>query len=188
MCSDPISNTDASDRSHAAVSLVVPARNEARNIPWVFEQIPVCVDEVILVDGDSSDATVLMTLQCLPTVQHMRLDITPLRRIGNHVLRAAANRLYHASLTDLCYGCCAIRRTFLDQRDLHAVGFEIEAEVIVHAVRSRLHIAEVPSLELPLRSGRSDLQTISDGRQVLRTILSERPGLYSSPPNKRKAS
>ena len=40
-----------------AVSLVIPARNEARNIAWVLEQIPDTVDEIILVDGNSTDAT-----------------------------------------------------------------------------------------------------------------------------------
>ncbi|KQV12128.1 MULTISPECIES: hypothetical protein [unclassified Kitasatospora] len=33
--------------SRHSVSLVVPAQSEARDIPWVFEQIPRCVDEVI---------------------------------------------------------------------------------------------------------------------------------------------
>ncbi|MET9849465.1 glycosyltransferase family 2 protein [Streptomyces ossamyceticus] len=234
MYSDPINSREGTATTPATVSLVVPARNEARNIPWVFEQIPTCVDEVILVDGDSSDATVPMAQHCLPTVRHVRqsgpgkgnalrtgflaatgdfvvmmdadgsmspseiphflhflengydfvkgsrfvagggsLDITPLRRMGNHVLLATANRLYHASLTDLCYGFCAFRRSFLDLLDLHASGFEIEAEMTVHALRSGLRIAEVPSLELPRRSGRSNLHAISDGRRVLRTLLSE---------------
>lgn len=116
------------------------------------------------------------------------LDITPIRRMGNQVLLAAANRLYHASLTDLCYGFCAFRRSFLDQLDLHATGFEIEAEMIVHALRSGLRIAEVPSLELPRRNGRSNLHAISDGRRVLRTLLSERPGAHSLTASVRTAS
>ncbi|MGW8886220.1 glycosyltransferase family 2 protein [Streptomyces sp. NPDC055749] len=226
----------------ATVSLVVPARNEAPNIPWVFEQIPDCVDEVILVDGDSRDATVHMAQHCLPTVRHVdqsgpgkgnalrtgflaatcdyivmidadgsmvpgeiphflhfldngydfvkgsrfmagggSLDITGFRRLGNQVLLTAVNRLYHASLTDLCYGFCAFRRSFLDDLDLHSSGFEIETEMVAHALRSGLRIAEVPSLELPRRSGRSNLHAISDGRRVLRTLLSERPGAQTAP-------
>lgn len=39
------------------VSVVIPAKNEARNIAWVLERIPAHVDEVILVDGLSEDAT-----------------------------------------------------------------------------------------------------------------------------------
>jgi glycosyltransferase involved in cell wall biosynthesis len=116
------------------------------------------------------------------------LDITPIRRLGNQMLLAAVNRLYHASLTDLCYGFCAFRRSFLDQLDLHATGFEIETEMIVHALRSGLRIAEVPSLELPRRNGRSNLHAITDGRRVLRTLISERPGAHSSAASVRIAS
>ncbi|WP_405593198.1 glycosyltransferase family 2 protein [Streptomyces sp. NBC_01092] len=238
----PLRRAEDRPPPRATVSLVVPARNEARNIPWVFEQIPDCVDEVILVDGDSSDATVHMARHCLPTVRHVEqsgpgkgnalrtgflaavgdyivmidadgsmlpeeiphylhfldngfdfvkgsrfiagggsLDITRIRRWGNHALLATVNHLYHASLTDLCYGFCAFRRSFLDDLDLHSTGFEIETEMIAHALRSGLRIAEVPSLELPRRSGRSNLHAISDGQRVLRTLLSERPNSRSAP-------
>jgi len=34
----------------------------------------------------------------------------------------------------------------------------------------------VPSLELPRRSGRSHLHAYADGRRVLRTLITERPG------------
>jgi len=228
--------TDTAPVRHT-VSLVVPARNEARNIPWVFEQIPSCVDEVILVDGGSVDATVRMAAECRPTVRSVRQrgrgkgdalrtgfraatgeylvmldadgsmspgeiphylhfldhgfdlvkgsryvagggsqDLTLTRSLGNRALLAVVNLLYDAALTDLCYGYCAFRRSFLDELDLRATGFEIEAELIAHALRSGLRIAEVPSLELPRRNGRSHLHAVSDGRRVLRTLLTERPG------------
>ncbi|WP_280665565.1 MULTISPECIES: hypothetical protein [unclassified Kitasatospora] len=99
---------------------MVPARDEARNIRWVF-------------------------------------------------------RLYGARPTDLCYGYCAFRRSFLQTLDLRATGFEIEAEMVAHALRSGLRLAEVPSLELPRRNGRSHLYAASDGRRVLRTLIAERP-------------
>lgn len=40
------------------VSCVIPTLNEAQNIGWVLARLPKCVDEVILVDGDSVDETV----------------------------------------------------------------------------------------------------------------------------------
>ncbi|MBV9097782.1 MAG: glycosyltransferase family 2 protein [Frankiaceae bacterium] len=40
------------------VSVVIPTKNEARNLPWVFERLPVGVAEVILVDAQSTDGTV----------------------------------------------------------------------------------------------------------------------------------
>jgi glycosyltransferase involved in cell wall biosynthesis len=48
------------------VSLVVPAVNEAPNIPWVFERIPDLVDEIILVDGYSQDDTIGAALRVRP--------------------------------------------------------------------------------------------------------------------------
>jgi glycosyltransferase involved in cell wall biosynthesis len=241
--SHPMRRANDTTVTRHTVSLVVPAHNEARNIPWVFEQIPACVDEVILVDGDSSDATLRMAAQCLPTVRSVpqtgkgkgnalrtgfqaatgeyvvmldadgsmwpgeiphylhfldngydfvkgsrfvagggSLDLTRIRSLGNRALLTVVNRLYDAMLTDLCYGYCAFRRSFLDELDLRSTGFEIEAEMVAHALRSGLRIAEVPSLELPRRNGRSHLHAVSDGRRVLRTLLAERPGARSVEP------
>jgi len=40
------------------VSVVIPAKNEARNIGWVLERLPVWIEEVVLVDGRSTDRTI----------------------------------------------------------------------------------------------------------------------------------
>lgn len=40
------------------VSLVIPARNETKNLPLLLPRIPAVVDEIILVDGLSTDQTV----------------------------------------------------------------------------------------------------------------------------------
>ena len=50
------------------VSLIVPAMNEERNVEWVLERIPDVVDEVILVDGHSSDATVAVARAAYPGI------------------------------------------------------------------------------------------------------------------------
>lgn len=55
--------------SHIGVSLVIPAMNEERNIPWVFKRIPACVDEVILVDGNSVDRTVAVSRALRPNIR-----------------------------------------------------------------------------------------------------------------------
>jgi hypothetical protein len=54
------------------VSLIIPAKNEARNLPWVLERVPGCVDEVILVDGSSRDATTAMAEYCRPDIRIVR--------------------------------------------------------------------------------------------------------------------
>jgi len=188
------------------VSLVIPVRNEARNIGWVLEQIADDVHEIILVDGYSSDATLITARRYRPDIkvvpqdgagkgcalrtgflaasgdiivmmdadgsmapQEIRhylhfltngydfvkgsrfiggggsLDITRLRRLGNRFLLGVFNSLDDADLT--------------------------EPEMTVRAMQAGLRIAEVPSLELPRRSGKSNLHAIRDGSRVLRTVL-----------------
>ncbi len=214
-----------------SVSLIIPTKNEARNLAWVLAQVPACVNEVVVVDA-SQDATRTMAYVYRPDVRMVEqsapgkgnalragfdassgdmivmmdadgsmspaeiphflhflthgydfvkgsrfiggggsLDITPLRRAGNRALLAAVNQLYGVRLTDLCYGFCAFHRRWLGHLDLTANGFDIEAQMTIHAVRAGLRIAEVPSLELPRRSGHSNLHAVRDGRLVLAAIL-----------------
>jgi glycosyltransferase involved in cell wall biosynthesis len=63
-----------------AVSVVVPALNEARNIPHVFAKIPDDVHEVVLVDGYSVDGTVAIARQVRPDV---RIVVQTRRGKGN---------------------------------------------------------------------------------------------------------
>lgn len=51
------------------ISVVVPARNEAQNLVHVLPQIPTIVDEVILVDGHSTDDTIAVARQLLPKIK-----------------------------------------------------------------------------------------------------------------------
>jgi glycosyltransferase involved in cell wall biosynthesis len=222
----------ASSTSSLTVSLVIPVRNEARNIAWVLEHIADDVSEIILVDGNSTDATLITARSCRPDlrvvpqegigkgsalragflaatgdiivtldadgsmepgeIRHYlhflsngydfvkgsrfiagggSSDITPFRRLGNRFLLTVFNTLYHGDLTDLCYGFCAFHRRYLELLGLSATGFEIEAEMVVRAMHAGLRIAEVPSLELPRRTGKSNLRSIRDGIRVLRTVV-----------------
>jgi hypothetical protein len=47
-------------------SVVIPALNEERNIGWVLERLPSCVDEVLVVDGRSTDRTIPVALEVRP--------------------------------------------------------------------------------------------------------------------------
>ena len=227
-------NGSGASRKKKTVTLVIPAKNEAANIAWVLEEVPACVDEIILVDGNSTDATLVTARSCRSDVcvvsqertgkgdalragimaasgdvivmmdadgsmspkeiPHFlyflsngydfvkgsrfmggggSLDITRLRRLGNRGLLLLMNTLYDAHLTDLCYGFCAFHRRYLSYLDLTTQGFEIETQMTICAIRAGLRIAEVPSLEMPRRSGQSNLRTFRDGTRVLRTVLRE---------------
>lgn len=51
------------------VSVVIPALNEAENLPYVLPRIPRWVHEVILVDGHSTDGTPDVAKRILPKIQ-----------------------------------------------------------------------------------------------------------------------
>jgi len=51
------------------VSVVIPTKNEARNLPHVLSRIPSIVDEVVLVDAKSEDGTVDVARSLRPDIR-----------------------------------------------------------------------------------------------------------------------
>jgi glycosyltransferase involved in cell wall biosynthesis len=231
------------------VSVVIPAKNEAENLPHVFSGLPTDIHQVILVDGDSTDGTPSVARRLRPDtiivgqtrkgkgnalacgfavatgdfivmidadgsndpseIPHFldalkegadfakgsrflpgagSSDISRIRRMGNFGLNKIVNFLYGTRYTDLCYGYNAFRRECLSVMELEAGepdefdegtmkwgdGFEVETLINVRIAKARLRVAEVPSFELVRRFGASNLNAISDGIRVLRTIHAER--------------
>jgi peptidoglycan/xylan/chitin deacetylase (PgdA/CDA1 family) len=60
------------DQQSPRISVVIPTRNEAQNLHYVLPFIPRAVSEVILVDGHSTDDTVAVAQQLLPSIQVIR--------------------------------------------------------------------------------------------------------------------
>ncbi|MFE5818373.1 glycosyltransferase family 2 protein [Streptomyces sp. NPDC056479] len=54
------------------VSVVIPAMNEAENLPYVFKTLPDWIHEVVLVDGNSTDNTVEVARELWPEVKVVR--------------------------------------------------------------------------------------------------------------------
>lgn len=231
------------------VSVVIPARNEARNLPHVLGALPAGLHEVILVDGHSQDGTVEVARRCLPSIRVVRQtrkgkgnalacgfaavtgdvvvmldadgsadpaeipafvealvagahfakgtrfaqggsssDITWFRRLGNAALNGLVNMLYRTRYTDLCYGYNVFWARLLPTLDLPPVhidglgaadmiwgdGFEIETLINVRVAVAGARIAEVGSVEKPRLHGESNLNAVTDGLRVLRTIMAER--------------
>jgi glycosyltransferase involved in cell wall biosynthesis len=50
------------------VTIVIPAKDEARNVAWVLRRLPPGIDEVILVDGHSTDDTIAVARAVRPDV------------------------------------------------------------------------------------------------------------------------
>jgi glycosyltransferase involved in cell wall biosynthesis len=236
-------------RGGPTVSVVIPAKNEARNLPDVFAALPPDLHEVILVDGSSTDDTVEVARRVLPGIRIIgqtrkgkgnalacgfaaatgdvivmldadgstdpaeipryveavvqgadfakgsrflpgggSSDISHIRQFGNHCLNKVVNVLYRTSYTDLCYGYNAFRRSCLAVMDLDAGspgdanseemlwgdGFEVETLINVRIAKAGLVVTEVPSFEKSRQYGTSNLNAVSDGIRVLRTIQAER--------------
>jgi glycosyltransferase involved in cell wall biosynthesis len=101
-------------------------------------------------------------------------DISRVRAIGNLSLLGVANWMYGARFTELCYGYMAFRRSVIERLRLSATGFEIETQIVSHALRAGLRIVEVPSFEAERRSGESNLRTFRDGARVLNELVKAR--------------
>lgn len=70
----PVSIRDVMPRSGPlpTVTVIVPALNEARNLPHVAERMPSDVDEIVVVDGGSQDDTVAVAQALWPDAVHIR--------------------------------------------------------------------------------------------------------------------
>lgn len=114
-------------------------------------------------------------------------DITRIRSFGNRVLSAIINVLYRTHYTDLCYGFNVFWQCNVPVLNLDATspapsdgtcpwgdGFEVEALIHVRVAGAGLIVQEVPSFEHSRLHGVSNLNAVSDGMRVLRTILTER--------------
>jgi glycosyltransferase involved in cell wall biosynthesis len=109
-------------------------------------------------------------------------DITTFRRLGNKGLNGLVNVLFSTKYTDLCYGYNAFWRPCLDAMHLPDTaaegahwgdGFEVETLINVRVAARRLTVVEVCSYESGRIHGVSNLNAISDGFRVLRTIWQE---------------
>jgi glycosyltransferase involved in cell wall biosynthesis len=115
-------------------------------------------------------------------------DITHLRRLGNWVLSTLVNVLCRTKYSDLCYGYNVFWRHHVPvfgldvQQDipvgsgtrLWGDGFEVETLINIRIAQAGLKVKEVASYEHSRIHGVSNLNAVSDGWRVLRTIIAER--------------
>ena len=77
LVADPVADSSSLARAKTpTVSVIIPTLNEAESLPWVLENLPPWVDEVLLVDGLSTDATEVLARRIRPDAvvvhQHRR--------------------------------------------------------------------------------------------------------------------
>ncbi len=98
-------------------------------------------------------------------------DMSLFRKFGNKFFVGLVNLFYHTNYTDLCYGYRSFKKGVLEKLNLKENGFGIETEISIKAVKKRLKVIEVPSMEKKRSSGNGKLRTFKDGYVILKTLF-----------------
>jgi glycosyltransferase involved in cell wall biosynthesis len=95
----------------------------------------------------------------------------PGHRFGNRLLPGLVRRIFGARTSDMLSGLKAFSRRFAKTFPSMSHGFEIETEIMIHALEMRLPASEIeaPYGQRPEDSA-SKLHTIRDGFRILRLI------------------
>jgi glycosyltransferase involved in cell wall biosynthesis len=142
-------------------------------------------DVVVLTDGDGTYPAESVSLLVGP-LQADAADMavgarrpvpgsgamSPVRGIGNLLIRIAFRMLIGRGTTDLLSGYRTFNRRFREAVQLRSSGFEIEAELATEAVARRLRVVEIAIPYYTRISGtESKLRAFRDGRRILVMIL-----------------
>jgi len=180
-------NTAAIGRAAGAIVRHERLQGKGHVVARMFADIE--ADVYILVDGDNTyDAPAAPEL-----VDHLlenRLDLVnaarngtherPGHRFGNDLFNRITGWVFGSSFEDMLSGYKVLSRRFVKSFPALATGFEIETELIVHALRLRMPVAELPSSYGRRAEGSaSKLRTGPDGLRILwaifRLVKGERP-------------
>jgi glycosyltransferase involved in cell wall biosynthesis len=154
-------------------------------------------DIYVMVDGDDTyDAASAPALVAslregpLDLVNGARIDTAvaayrPGHRFGNWLLTSLVTNIFGTASRDMLSGYKAMSRRFVKSFPALSTGFEIETELLVHALELSLPTGEIdtPYQERPVGS-ESKLRTFHDGVRILRLIArqvkEERPLMFFS--------
>ena len=142
-------------------------------------------DVLVLVDGDGTYPAEAAPLLVAPVLDgHIDMAVgarqpepgagamSPVRGLGNLLIRWAFRVLIGEGSGDLLSGYRALSSKFLRTVALRSEGFEIETELAIEAVTRKLRTLEVSVVYRPRIAGTvSKLRAFRDGRRILKTIL-----------------
>jgi glycosyltransferase involved in cell wall biosynthesis len=191
-------NNSVDDTAARALAAGAVLRRESRQgkghvIRRMFADIE--ADIYVMADGDdtydpaSAPALVARLREGpLDLVNAARVDAggvayRPGHRFGNWLATKLVARFFGAASQDMLSGYKAMSRRFVKSFPTLSTGFEIETELLVHALGLSLPTAEIdaPYRERPAGS-QSKLRTVQDGARILRLIAllvkEERPFLF----------
>jgi glycosyltransferase involved in cell wall biosynthesis len=96
-----------------------------------------------------------------------------LNLLGNHLLAFLANLLYGTRISDLCTGFWGFKVDVVRSLNLDAVGFELEANMLIEVAKRGYKISEVP-IQYRKRATASKLGSIRAGWEIGKTIVRKR--------------
>jgi len=144
-------------------------------------------DIYVLVDGDDtypaesvhdlvspilSGEADMVTGDRLSSRTYQKENKRPFHEFGNNIVVFFINKLFKARLHDVMSGYRAFNRFFVKTILVLSEGFEIETEIVLHALDKRFLIREVPvAYRDRVEGSYSKLKTVEDGLKVIRTIL-----------------
>lgn len=94
-----------------------------------------------------------------------------LHMIGNHLFNMLIMLLTKKRITDSQTGFRAFKRKVLNGINLISEGYEIESELTIKTLRNGFTIKEEPITCDKRKTGKSKLNTLSDGFMIIKTII-----------------
>ncbi len=96
-----------------------------------------------------------------------------LNLVGNHLLAFLANLLYGTRVSDLCTGFWGFKVEVVRSVNLDAVGFELEANILIEVAKHKYRIGEVP-IQYRKRATASKLGSLKAGWRIGRKLIANR--------------
>lgn len=177
-------------RTAGAVVRSEPRQGKGYVVRRMFADID--ADIYVLIDGDDTyEAAAVPRL--IQRLLHERLDFVNGARVsqdanayrrghrlGNYLLTALVRNIFGRQFTDMLSGYKVFSRRFVKSFPAMSGGFEIETELVVHALGLRMPCAEEPTAYAERSADSvSKLRTYSDGARILALIAdlirNERP-------------
>lgn len=176
--------TDEIARKAGAIVRYEHRQGKGNVIRSMFHQID--ADCYLMIDGDDTYPAENARQMCelvlndgVDMVIGDRLSSTyfqenkrPFHNVGNMMVRALINKLFHSNVRDIMTGYRAFSRDFVKTFPVLSKGFEIETEMTIHALDKNMMLKEVPVTYRDRPAGsESKLNTYSDGLKVILTIF-----------------
>jgi glycosyltransferase involved in cell wall biosynthesis len=141
-------------------------------------------DLIATIDSDGSHLPEELPLLLLPIAQG-KVDLVigsrflnsdegttkEINKIGNRLFNSLIKGLTGNSISDSQSGYRVMTRQVLKSMHLNSGGYEIESEMLVKSTRKRFRIMEVPITYEQRTYGRSGIDPLRDGSQILLSIL-----------------